>query len=75
MKKNKYEKEILEDFMEFLNREGIRLTRTILPKWYEKLQGDENETTLINVNIKLDQLTREQLEQRINLFVSTLEEV
>jgi len=72
MKNKKYEKEILQDFVEFLNGEGIRLCKNIIPKWYEKLQGDENETTMINVNIRLDQVTRTDLEQRINLFISTL---
>ena len=72
MKNKKYEKEILEDFVEFLNNEGIRLCRNIVPKWYEKLQGDNNETKVINVNIRLDQVTRTELQQRINLFISTL---
>jgi hypothetical protein len=72
MKNKKYEKEIIQDFVEFINRDGIKLCRTIIPKWYEKLQGDENETTLINVNIRLDQVKRTDLEQRINLFISTL---
>tara|TARA_R110000796_G_scaffold209234_1_gene325584 strand:- start:282 stop:515 length:234 start_codon:yes stop_codon:yes gene_type:complete len=70
MKKLQYEKDILEEFMNFLMEDDYILTRNILPKYVEKtLYRGDGERELINFNLTFKKVSLKELKQRINFFV------
>ena len=74
MKKTKYEKEILEDFVEFLFEDDYMITRNLVPKYVEKtLYRGDGERDLINFNLTLKKVSMKELKQKINYFVSLLD--
>jgi hypothetical protein len=73
MKKLQYEKDILEEFMNFLMEDDYILTRNILPKYVEKtLYRGDGERELINFNLTFKKVSLKELKQRINFFVMGL---
>ena len=73
MKKNKYEKEILEDFIQFLFEDDYMITRNLVPKYVEKtLYRGDGERELINFNLTLKKVSIKELQQKINYFVTQL---
>ena len=73
MKKLKYEKEILEDFITFLMEDDYLLTKNYTPKYVEKtLYRGDGERNLINFNLTFQKVGLKELRQRINYFVLTL---
>jgi hypothetical protein len=75
MKKTKYEKEILEDFVQFLFEDEYMITRNLVPKYVEKtLYRGEGERDLINFNLTLKKVSIKELKQKINYFVTQLSE-
>lgn len=74
MKKTKYEKEILEDFVEFLFEDDYMITRNLVPKYVEKtLYRGGGERDLINFNLTLKKVSMKELKQKINYFVTLLD--
>ena len=74
MKKTKYEKEILEDFVEFLFEDDYMITRNLVPKYVEKtLYRGDGERDLINFNLTLKKVSMKELQQKINYFVTLLD--
>ena len=74
MKKTKYEKEILEDFVEFLFEDDYMITRNLVPKYVEKtLYRGNGERDLINFNLTLKKVSMKELKQKINYFVTLLD--
>ncbi len=74
MKKTKYEKEILEDFVEFLFEDDYMITRNLVPKYVEKtLYRGDGERDLINFNLTLKKVSMKELKQKINYFVTLLD--
>ena len=75
MKKTKYEKEILEDFVQFLYEDEYMITRNLVPKYVEKtLYRGDGERELINFNLTLKKVSIKELKQKINYFVTQLSE-
>ena len=75
MNKTKYEKEILEDFVQFLFEDEYMITRNLVPKYVEKtLYRGEGERDLINFNLTLKKVSIKELKQKINYFVTQLSE-
>ena len=75
MKKTKYEKEILEDFVQFLFEDEYMITRNLVPKYVEKtLYRGDGERELINFNLTLKKVSIKELKQKINYFVTQLSE-
>ena len=75
MKKTKYEKEILEDFVQFLYEDEFMITRNLVPKYVEKtLYRGDGERELINFNLTLKKVSIKELKQKINYFVTQLSE-
>jgi len=75
MKKLQYEKDILEEFMEFLIKDDYILTKNLLPKYVEKtLYRGEGERELINFNLTFKKVGLKELKQRINFFLMGLKE-
>ena len=73
MKKLQYEKDILEEFMNFLMEDDYILTSNILPKYVEKtLYRGDGERELINFNLTFKKVSLKELKQRINFFVMGL---
>ena len=73
MKKTKYEKEILEDFVQFLFEDDYMITRNLVPKYVEKtLYRGDGERELINFNLTLKKVSINELKQKINYFVTQL---
>ena len=73
MKKLQYEKDMLEEFMNFLMEDDFILTRNILPKYVEKtLYRGDGERELINFNLTFKKVSLKELKQRINFFVMGL---
>ena len=74
MKKTNYEKEILEDFVEFLFEDDYMITRNLVPKYVEKtLYRGDGERDLINFNLTLKKVSMKELKQKINYFVTLLD--
>ena len=74
MKKTNYEKEILEDFVEFLFEDDYIITRNLVPKYVEKtLYRGDGERDLINFNLTLKKVSMKELKQKINYFVTLLD--
>ena len=74
MKKTKYEKEILEDFVEFLFEDDYMITRNLVQKYVEKtLYRGDGERDLINFNLTLKKVSMKELKQKINYFVTLLD--
>jgi hypothetical protein len=73
MKKLQYEKDMIEEFMNFLMEDDFILTRNILPKYVEKtLYRGDGERELINFNLTFKKVSLKELKQRINFFVMGL---
>ena len=73
MKKTKYEKEILEDFVQFLFEDDYMITRNLVPKYVEKtLYRGDGERELINFNLTFKKVSIKELKQKINFFVTQL---
>ena len=74
MKKCKYEKEILEDFVQFLFEDDYMITRNLVPKYVEKtLYRGDGERELINFNLTFKKVGLKEIKQRINYFVLGLD--
>ena len=74
MKKTKYEKEILEDFVEFLFEDDYMIIRNLVPKYVEKtLYRGDGERDLSNFNLTLKKVSMKELQQKINYFVTLLD--
>ena len=69
MKKNQYEKDIINKFMNYLKERDYQISKTINSKSYSRTdyKGD-GERTLINFHLELKNMSNKDMERELTLF-------
>mgnify|MGYP003689592613 CR=1 FL=1 len=69
MKKQQYEKDIINKFMNYLKERDYQISKTINSKSYSRTdyKGD-GERTLINFHLELKNMSNKDMERELTLF-------
>ena len=72
MKNNKYEKELLIDFINFLHQNNYEITYSPSVNTYEKIKsGNDEEESIVKFDFILKKPSRDRLKQEVQIFVTT----